>query len=203
MIQISKYSEPIEWKERRSTSGLTTYESIPALKRSLLEEQGYICAYCMSRIRFESSRIEHIKSRSHYPLLQLDYTNMVLCCCGNTDSTPHCDVAKGDKEISFDLFRSAIQESISYGSKDGRINSTIAQWNVEMNEVLALNHPVLKHNRKAVLEGVIAVLLKKKWKDTVIHRILHDWTNKQPNGEFNPYCGVVIWYLRRKLPKKK
>ena len=47
MRTITKSKEPKEWTEYRLTPN-TDYQSIPELRQSLLEEQGYICAYCMT-----------------------------------------------------------------------------------------------------------------------------------------------------------
>ena len=69
MIQISKNREPQEWTRYKSTPGVV-YSSIPELVKSLYQEQGYICAYCMRRIPCkdrigceltkEDHRVEHI-----------------------------------------------------------------------------------------------------------------------------------------------
>ena len=43
------------------------------LRKSLLEEQGYICCYCMSRIDCKNSKIEHFKPQSLHRDKQIDY----------------------------------------------------------------------------------------------------------------------------------
>ena len=70
MIKITKGKEPIEWTEVRNTPGVT-YENAPKdeLRKSLLNEQGGLCAYCMRRVSFipgttTTTRIEHIKPRT-------------------------------------------------------------------------------------------------------------------------------------------
>jgi len=99
MIRINKGQEPNEWLQYRLTPG-AKYEAIPELSGALLLEQGYICAYCMRRIPVkdknssETSRIDHIKCREHYPELELDYNNMIICCPGSIDSNFHCDRKK-------------------------------------------------------------------------------------------------------------
>ncbi len=76
MIKITKRKEPKEWTEYRNTPGVD-YQSIPELVDSLLQEQDYICAYCMRRIPCkdklnmtestnEDHRIEHILSREKH-----------------------------------------------------------------------------------------------------------------------------------------
>ena len=99
MIQIKKNPEPRKWLEYRSTPGVD-YQSIPELVDSLLEEQGYICAYCMRRIPCkdrlykrdgktfvhtnEDHRIEHMLSRENHDDKKLDYSNIDTVVVRNT-----------------------------------------------------------------------------------------------------------------------
>ena len=46
------------------------------LHNALLQEQGYICCYCGMAIAKEDSHIEHLKPRSIYPNLALEFTNI-------------------------------------------------------------------------------------------------------------------------------
>ena len=92
MILIKKNPEPRKWLEYRSTPGVD-YQSIPELVDSLLEEQGYICAYCMRRIPSkdrlykrdgktfvhtnEDHRIEHILSRENHDDKKFEYGTLL------------------------------------------------------------------------------------------------------------------------------
>ena len=101
MKKIAKSKEPKEWTKYRLTPGVK-YSPIPELREALLKEQGYLCAYCMRRIPTkdsnsdETSRIEHVKSRKNHPELQLDYSNMVICCPGAIGDgvSFHCDKSR-------------------------------------------------------------------------------------------------------------
>ena len=205
MIRINKGAEPKAWTEKKNTPGFTEYAPIPELREALLKEQGTICAYCMRRIPIndpntaETSKIEHIKSREDRPDLQLSYSNMVVCCPGNIDNEPHCDKLKGGKSVNFDLFNSALQNSISYLTDDGTIVSSNYNWNKDINELLNLNHSRLKQNRKNTIEGIIEVIKLKGWKSSNLNRKLHNWSNLDNQGKLKPYCGIVIWYLEKKL----
>ena len=139
MIKITKSREPNKWTERKNTPGYS-YEADPALRKSLLEEQGYICAYCMNRIDTSNSKIEHIKCRSRYPELELVYNNMVICCKGNTENKLHCDSSKSDKDISFDLFSDFFADTISYKSKEGDILSSNGNYDKDINEEEGFDH---------------------------------------------------------------
>src|SRR4051812_20262977 len=132
MIQIIKRQEPKAWTLKVATPGFDEYEPIPELREALLIEQGYICAYCMRRIPIkdkgvkEASKIEHILSRENRPDLQLDYTNMVICCPGFINGEDHCDKSKGSRSVTFLPHRPFLQLSISYHSKNGEIKSSNA-----------------------------------------------------------------------------
>ena len=204
MITINKDNEPVAWTAYRNTPG-ATYQAIEPLRTALLVEQGYICAYCNRDIPVtksenrETSRIEHIQCRENYPQRQLDYYNMVVCCPGFIDSTEHCDKSKKNHNISFTPFNPAVQQSISYGSKEADIKSSNGTWDNEINTILKLNNKLLKKNRNETLDGVRAVLDKKKWSRAQIENKLLEWSNKDNEGKYKPYCGIVIWYLEKKL----
>ncbi len=207
MIKINKGIEPIEWTRKKATPGFVEYEPIPELREALLKEQGYICAYCMREIPVnkkdhglsETSKIEHIKCREHHPDLQLDYSNMVICCPGLIDGTAHCDKSKDNLEISFNIFHPSLQNSISYSTKDGKIKSSNLVWDNEIENILKLNNSMLKVNRKDALDGVISILEKKKWRKAEISSKLDLWKTKNTNGKHKPYCGIVIWFLEKRL----
>lgn len=199
MITIKKGKEPQEWCNHRCTPG-ADYEAKPELRKALLREQGYICAYCMQRISESNSRIEHLKSRHHNPKLALDYQNMVICCSGMSGDEAHCDVKKRDTPISFSPLLPQLEASISYSSHTGRIKSNNATWDTEINDVLNLNASLLCQNRKNVLEGLIQILRsKKKWNLTELKKQHQNWTNPDSGGQLRPYCGIVRSFLSKKI----
>ena len=205
MIKINKGTEPAEWTAKKLTSGFNKYEPIAELRVSLLQEQGQICAYCMRRIpvkdrnESETSKIEHIKSRDSYHHLQLKYDNMVICCPGNINGEYHCDKSKGNLAITFSPFDISTQRSVSYGTKDGTIKSNLSNINDDINSILSLNNRMLKANRLKELQGIVSVLDKKKWKKSQLEIKLQEWSKLSNKGTLKPYCGIVIWFLEKKL----
>ncbi len=204
MRKINKGAEPAEWLEYRLTPGVD-YQAIPALRESLLKEQGYICAYCMRRIPHrdnnsnEDSRIDHMKSRSGHPDLKLDYRNMVICCPGAINNDFHCDKKKDEESITFDLFCDEFINTLSYQSSDGTIKSSNVAYDNEINKYLNLNNALLKQNRLQVLTAVINKLGKKSpWAAADIKRLISEWDTMQ-DGKFYAYNGIVLWYLKKKL----
>jgi len=201
MIKIIKVREPSEWTEHRTTPG-AEYEAKPALRNSLLDEQGFICAYCMRRITYENSIIEHIKCRSKRPDLSMNYDNMVICCQGNINDEDHCDKLKHDSDIAFSPFEDVFIDSLSYETKNGKIKSSNTQWQDELESILNLNNSLLKLNRQAVIEGVIGVLAKKGYTLHQLSSQFNEWKNPDKNHKKKEYCGIVIWYIGKKLRRK-
>lgn len=112
---IHKNPEPVRLRQYRqkpdaSYAGLRKKKALyREVKRSLAEEQGFICCYCGRRISGGAdSQIEHIfaKGTPIYEEMQLDYeTNLLACCDGGksarkTDSIRkediYCEAPKGD-----------------------------------------------------------------------------------------------------------
>lgn len=214
MIEIKKGSEPVEWMEIKKTPGIT-YDTADKtkLRKSLYNEQGGLCAYCMRKIHIvedkqSTTRIEHIKPRA-ISIAEgcieetLQYNNMVLCCDGDIDGDGnyHCDRSKEDNKISFNLFNNIVFDTISYSSKDGQIMSSNAVYNKEFNGILNLNHPRLMKNRLAVIKALITELGKKQWKKKELKDKLDCYANKTSDGTFREYCGVTIWFLKKMLRK--
>lgn len=211
MIKIDKGREPAEWTEQRNTPGIT-YETAhkDALRLALLEELGGLCGYCMCRVNFvpgkvTDTRIEHIKPRTlslaqGKPEETLAYSNMILCCNGDIDGSKnfHCDVSKDETEIHFKPFDAAAIDTISYSSGDGSIKSSNAVYDKDINEVLNLNHPRLKTNRHAVIKGLVTEMGKKTWSKSDIQHKLTYYGNRMSSGQLHEFCGVVIWYLKKK-----
>ncbi len=211
MIKITKGKEPAEWTKIKNTPGID-YENADktALRQALFEEQGGLCGYCMRRMKYVAgevtdTRIEHLRPRAlslnqGRPEETLLYANMILCCNGDidNDSNTHCDRRKGGQGISFTPFDDAFINTISYSSGDGRIKSSNRQYDEEFNTILNLNHPRLAANRHKVLKGLVSALGKGHWKKAEIKHKMDIYSSKT-NGEYQEYCGVVVWYLTKKL----
>lgn len=204
MRKILKQLEPREWTKHRLTPG-AKYEAVPELRKALLEEQGYLCAYCMRRIPIrdtnsnKSTRIDHILSRTKHPELQLNYSNMVVCCPGAITSDFHCDKQKGENDITINLFEDHFFDTLSYSSKDGRIKSSDAESDRQINELLNLNHALLKRNRLETLRGVILMLNRIGWTSSNIRHQIEIWNQKDQQGHYKPYNSIVVWFLKKKM----
>ncbi len=81
MIHINKKQEPEDLKALRVDDSGSHYY-ITEARPYLIEEQNELCAYCERRIERDSSHTEHLKPKSIYPDLKLDYKNLVASCNG-------------------------------------------------------------------------------------------------------------------------
>lgn len=175
------------------------------LKKSLLEEQGYICAYCMKCIQFDKMKIEHWASQYDNPNAELDYDNMLACCEGNegqAQSLQTCDTRKGNAELKFNPANAAhrISEKI-YFLKSGHIKSKDEDFDSQLNDVLNLNSIAQGNrfvtNRKAVIDRLSGELNKKAGlrSKRKIQLLLDRLCAKNNEGQLKEYHGLILQWL--------
>lgn len=127
---------------------------------------------------------------------------MVVCCPGHIGDEDHCDRLKNDNDISFSPLDSAFIDTLEY-KNDGEIRSAKPEYNKEMNEVLNLNTPLLKSNRKTfqatVMNEIIRQQGEKPWTKSVINKYIQKYSSKNKDGKLTPYCGIILYYFKRKL----
>ena len=88
--------EPRELSEYRDSTPDATYDDLRCkkqIRQSLVDEQGYICAYCMGKIDVNDSTIEHYISQirhkdspyseEEHKKQSLLYSNMYGVCINN------------------------------------------------------------------------------------------------------------------------
>lgn len=218
MRKIDKRAEPREWKAYRKTPG-TRYQSFDFLVDALLDEQGYICAYCERRIphqdvpQGEDHRIEHLstqkKGREKGDNSDLDYDNMVICCPGNISNNKkqyHCDKAKGCKDLSISPLSAVMMKTIRF-TPTGRIVSTDEKLNSELGEEgLNLNNQRLVKHRQDTWITVIEMLNNLGWTKKHVERILSIWESRYTilyKGNeckaYHPFCSIVCFMLKKKI----
>ena len=119
---IVKNNEPLAWRNYRNTEGVA-FTAIKELKDALLEEQGHLCCYCLSRISFEKMKTEHWSPRTNTNLV-FNYNNLLAACTGNFCTGNHCDTLKADTPIAINPTDrlNNVENIISYSSSDGSLN---------------------------------------------------------------------------------
>lgn len=212
MRKISKGTEPISLGHYRSSIAIAgmkkpnIYEDFREkniLRKQLLEEQGYICCYCMGRIGEHNSKIEHFQSQSGFRKRQIDYANLFVSCKGGEGTKmQHCDTAKGNTLlVHIDLLR-MINNEIKY-FKNGRIQSavstetTVSDLTIEMKSVLKLNTDILIKNRKQTYND-FTNKLRGKCTRTNLQKAIDSYRDKQ-QGKYAPYSEMMVYLLSTKL----
>lgn len=195
---IKKGIEPQAWRDYRTTEGVS-FSAIKELKEALLEEQGHICCYCMSRISSDKMKVEHWKPRTYKEYI-LDYNNLLAACTGDSCSDFHCDTRKEDDEITLNPTdaKQKINEIITYQWSDGALVFP-SHFEKDIERILNLNDSVLRANRLAALKAVKNVLLQKKYTKAEVEKQLQKFKNVDKGGKFQPYCMIVVRFLEKKL----
>ena len=213
MRLIVKAAEPQSLTEHRArtNSDFDNYPGKDDLRHALFREQQGLCCYCMNRIRPErvSMKIEHWKNQRRFLSEQLNYRNLLGACLGGEGKPPHhqhCDTRKGDNDLKWNPANPThhIQTRVRY-ELDGSIYSNEADFNEQLNDVLNLNLPKLKNNRKTLLDGVLEWWKREKSRIRG-HVPRNNFVRKRDqfinsSAELRPYCQVAVWWLDQKIAK--
>lgn len=180
------------------------------IRKALLQDQGYLCAYCMRRIEENSMKIEHWLPQSQLDeRSKLDFSIMLGVCKGNEGPTSHttCDTHRGNAAITINPLDKYMIEKICYDSSNGFIYSQDQRLNYDLNKTLNLNCDgpgvFLCSNRKAVLEACKEYLRKHQkngaWSSALLQKMLQHYENRDDEGKKKEYAGIAIWYIKRRL----
>ena len=170
MKYILKRPEPAvftEWKAGDKMAHKPSWRRVPSdikqdVHSSLMEEQGYLCCYCETRVHREGSHVEHFrpKGRRKYRDRQLDYINL-LCSCGRDSDAgepKQCGARKGswfDEELLVSPLDPTCEGRFSF-TGDGRIHAAPDDRPaLETIKRLALDSPKLDGRRQEVLHSFV------------------------------------------------
>lgn len=210
MRNIQKSPEPKSLTEHRcnTSTDYDNYAKKDDLRTSLYNEQRGICCYCMQRIQPEPEKmkIEHWQCQDLYPERQLDYKNLLGACKGGEGQkkdNQHCDTKKGNLTLTFNPAEPShdIQGKIQFLA-NGRIESKELEFDREINQVLNLNQGTLVRNRKAVIEALQQTFMQTNPSSAQLQKELGKW-NGDRGCDLDPYCQVVVYYLRKKIAKMR
>jgi uncharacterized protein (TIGR02646 family) len=211
MRAIAKGAEPPSLTEHRLTPhcDYDNYADKAALRQALVTEQRGICCYCMGRINNGplSMKIEHWHCQSCFPGEQLNYRNLLGVCLGG-DSQPlalqHCDSRKGNRDLRWNPANPAhhIETRLRY-ELDGSIRADDAGFSAELEDVLNLNLPRLKNNRKGVLDAILDWWKHERSRGPVPRaRFEREHCSRVGGaGALEPYCQVAVWWLGQRLAR--
>ncbi len=169
------------------------------IRQSLLKEQGYICAYCMRSLETDC-KIEHYRPKSKYPKDTYNYINLFVVDKESKKYNNCCEVAKGNKEITFNPTEQSCIDTLYYYD-NGEIHSCNPLYEKEINNILNLNSLSLKNLRENTFKQCMLY-----FDNTTTENELNEKMEnllKKENGE--PYLsmiGIYIWYSNKILRKK-
>ena len=211
MKHITKRQGPQSLIRHRNQphSDYDNYAAKDDLRAALLAEQGGICCYCMKRIIAQNMKIEHWAAQQRHPQMQLDHQNLLAACDGGEGAAKHlqhCDTHKGDDDIRIHPADATHNcERLTKYQADGVIYSDEARIDEDLDKVLNLNLQRLANNRKAVLDGALAGLIKRRpggsWTKAFLQGERNRWTSRDQTGQFREYCQIVSYQLDRKIAK--
>lgn len=209
MLHIKKHIQPDKFTQYVSSAN-AHFDDMPSevksvLRKSLLEEQGYLCAYCMQRIAADNEvKIEHYVPRNLQN--ELLYNNLLAVCKGGEGRAKihqTCDTHKGNTELHINPQLASDIETIYYTS-NGYIKSLKAEYQDDFDTVLNLNAEdgYLVYNRREALKSFQRRLLKHAGNNNVnknyFAKCLEKYTNLNDSKQYVPYVGIILWYLKKK-----
>lgn len=213
MRRIHKGSEPTSLAEHRDKGGVyEDYVERDDVRKTLIEEQGAICCYCMQRISIRSMRIEHWDTQTAFPKRTVDYDNLLGACTGGENTLPakqqHCDKARGATTLHLHPVKYAPRcELFIRYLHNGEITSEDKNIQRDLDKTLNLNSDPLKARRKRILDELVSSLMRHhqkngEWPPALIEEHVAAWQRRNSDGAYREYCQVVIYYLEKKLKKR-
>lgn len=178
------------------------------IRSSLLEEQGYICAYCMCKIDLSSSTIEHYVSQEKHPnsslpesehrRLSLVYSNMSAVCINNGE---HCDKSRGNVPFKIlDPHNALCEKLITYNLSGEVVPTGIHKEKVTFDrDLLHLNVDKLCKFRRTVWEDIWKRFVELHADGITREMLLEEAALyrtkicKRGKLKFHAYCNYIAW----------
>jgi uncharacterized protein (TIGR02646 family) len=222
MRRIQKSPEPASLAEHRLSSG-ATYANLPSdtrreLQQRLCQDQGHLCAYCLSRIRAESFglKIEHFRTQSAHSHKQLQWDNLLGVCYGGTtrkkddEGQPsaqrvplYCESLRGDKELRCNPASAGFEPELHFRYLDNGLLQGLSEDARQDLQRLNLNHHRLQQNRKVAVHVAMTRLPKGgEWKVADLQRERERWSRPGSDGRLPEYSQAVLAFLDRQIKRR-
>ncbi|WP_432629314.1 hypothetical protein [Brotaphodocola sp.] len=216
MIWIQKTSEPasLTHYKKQPHAYYDGYKNKDELREVLLQDQGYICAYCMRRIENnrDTMKIEHWKAQNllKTEVEKLDFKIMLgVCdgCRGAKDPYTTCDEHRHGDELYVNPLDRGMMSTISY-DRQGHIKSSDPQIDQDLNQKLNLNCEEapsrIVQNRRAIYreckERLMKIQKSGNWKMSTLRQVKQYYENKE-NGRNSEYVGVPLYLIEKYMSK--
>ncbi len=213
MKHIKKSQEPdrfTKWKALENDDWKPSWDDNfqtpekPVVHDALLKEQGYICCYCGMRITKTTSHIEHLKPRSTYPNLALEYTNLIASCQGESEEPPtvpvHCGHKKKywyDENLMVSPLEINCADFFKYPASgeikptDNLSKKAVAETTIEN---LALNISKLQNMRRLAIDA--ALLATDGLTEAEIQLLAQGYEKLDANGQYTPFCAAISYFFK-------
>ena len=216
MRTIVKRSEPPALRAHRETphGDYDNYPEKDRLRKALVDEQRGLCCYCMAGISDARDRmkIEHWRSRARYPGEQLDYPNLLGACLGGGSGRGerrrrrdlHCDTHKADRDLRWNPADPdhRVEARLRYEA-DGTIRADDADFDDQLDTVLNLNLPLLKNNRKSVLDAMLTWWRVRAEPAPGSRLEIEVRRRTAGDGLLQPYVQVAVWWLEKRIARTR
>lgn len=176
------------------------------LQETLLDEQGFICAYCNTTIHLGEEpfdvyqlRMDHLECRTNNPDKTYDYYNIVGSCYPEKGrigfETRHCDVSKDYLEIPKEIFPTgeSCETVLKFGKVTGIVTAKDPVVKEALNKILNLNCQKLKQARKEKFNNVVP---DDSLKEEERQRLIKEHSQKDDKKMYKPYAGAIINFLK-------
>jgi uncharacterized protein (TIGR02646 family) len=209
---ISKGQEPRSLVEHRAKV-LSDYDNYPdkdGLRAALVRDQRGLCCYCMTRVEAigTAMKIEHWRCQSRNAGLELAFSNLLAACLGGhgqPEDKQHCDTRKGEQDLKFNPADQAhhIEQRIRF-EMDGTIASSDDEFDIQLNDVLNLNLPLLKNRRANILTAILDWWRSEKARlkgPVPSERLARERARRVGDGagHLTPFDPVAVWWLDERL----
>ena len=209
MRRIKKNSAPVwleDWKkdfESKQARKASYKKDFPneekrKLRKSLLIEQGYICCYCMRRIDIENSHVEHFWPKSVFTDKDMEYSNVLASCNGNTDDEDNCGHKKEDWYDNRMVIPTDVSiETMFHYTVGGHIHpvkNAMRDVAVKMIQNLGLDSYHLVRSRRKAIEAS-EVFDENDYSTDEIRDIIACYDSME-DGKYHEFCNVIIDVLK-------
>jgi uncharacterized protein (TIGR02646 family) len=192
------------------------FENLPAhvledIVLSLIQDQGWLCCYCMNEITHETARLVQFLP---FKEESLNYPNLFLACNYSNNLPPaqqHCYIKKGTElipkymsdERCSDYFRyNTLGEILPSGTfrtvrkchDNYRKLTPVQQAVLSAIEILNLNTERLKDQRKAILSQVATLFARAS--KVQVQQAIEKFGTKDKTGKLKRFCEIIIYYLQ-------
>jgi uncharacterized protein (TIGR02646 family) len=186
-IEVLQKTDGADWSSVHS-------DQKEEMRQALLQEQGYLCAYCMSRVANNTTTtVEHWQPRSdigtdpfHWPDL------LAVCPGGGAGASPdqqHCDRSRGAASLTVHPAKPGLEQKVRYDA-DGTI-----YLDGKSENPLNLNFKLIKQNRAAIVE-----FIRQQATDiATTRRLIAHYQGRDGDNQRRPYAGIALYFLERRF----